>query len=511
MQRIAGLLLASAVLSGCGALPAKSHPEPRAVSGDFGSTRLAQVARASQPPGQSSGFRLLPDGEEAFAVREQLIQSAELTIDAQTYYVADDSAGLGFLAALEAAAARGVRVRLLVDDLHSAGIDPVLARLARLPGFEVRLFNPFCCARASVLTRVLSSLLATVRPDRRMHNKLLVVDQRFAVAGGRNMADEYFGRSEAEAFIDIDALMAGDVVSQLGSIFERYWHSDPVWPASDILQAPAWSPGLPASVHSEISPPTRDGQRPHPVHTELATGRVQLIGGEAYAFADSPSKTRGGDDDYLQATSVLTRARETILTARSEVVIATPYLIPRTRGLAMMHHLQEQGVRMRILTNGAASNDSKFAHAGYALYRRAILERGVDLHEVSGAGSAPGSGAGRQPAPVLRLHAKAFTVDRRTVFIGSTNFDPRSSDRNTELGILVDSGPLAEQMAGVIDAARLNGALHVRIDSEAQNRLQWVQSAGQGPVRVFDHEPGASLLHWLEHILLLSLVSEDLL
>src|SRR5262249_7327047 len=159
----------------------------------------------------------------------------------------------------------------------------------------------------------------------------------------------------------------------------------------------------------------------------------------------------------LQETSVLTRARETILTAQAEVVIMTPYLIPRTRGMAMMASLHARGVRMQVLTNGASSNDSLFAHAGYARYRLPMLRQVVELYELTATGIGRGERAGpglKRWGPEARLHAKAFVVDRQTVFIGSTNFDPRSSDKNTELGILVQSEKLAAQMLQVIDANR---------------------------------------------------------
>lgn len=511
---VAMLLGASA---GCGTLPQKSVPDSASPVGIAASTTLGRIAAVSLPTAWPSGFRLLPQAGQAFEAREQLMARAELSIDAQYYFIAGDGAGRDFLGALEAATRRGVHVRLLIDDLHDAEIDLELARLARLPRFEVRLFNPFCCARSSLVTRFAASLFDTSRLERRMHNKLIVVDRSLAIAGGRNIADAYFGRSEVEEFFDIDALMAGDIVSQLGAVFDRYWQSDPVWPAQDVLAAPPAEPFLrrPRPAAATAAPvPAVDllGQRA--VGAELAAGILTLSGGHAYAFADPPSKALKDDEDYLQETSVLTRARETLLTAKSQAIIATPYLIPRARGLAMMAHLHGQGVALRILTNGAAANDSLLAHAAYVRYRHQIVRRGVELFELNarGAGIAGPAAAGvERRGPLARLHAKAFVVDRRTVFIGSTNFDPRSSDKNTELGILVDSAPLAYHMVQIIDAYRRLGSARVGLPGQKQARVQWFADGDSTAPRVLEGEPGAGFLNWIADVLLLPLVPEDLL
>lgn len=511
---LACVLATSLALAGCGSLPRRTVPEPVAVQGDLAATALARIARASRPAGSPSGFRLLPQAGQAFEAREQLIARAEKTLDIQYYFIAADGSGHAFLRGLEAAAARGVRVRLLVDDLHTGDVDPELARLARLPGFEVRLFNPFCCARASVFTRFAASLSDLHRLDRRMHNKLLVADGALAIAGGRNIADEYFGRSPDYEFIDIDALLAGDIVAQLESVFLRYWQSDAAWPAQDILAPGSARPREAEASHKEPGFPSVDvlGQRPAGI--ELAAGRLHLVPGTAYAFADPPSKALDdGDQDYLQQTSVTTRAREALLTAQSEVVIATPYLIPRTKGMAFITNLHHRGVRVQVLTNGAASNDSQLAHAAYARYRPRMLAQGVELHEVSARASSAAERAGpglRRWDSAGRLHAKAFVIDRQTVFLGSMNLDPRSADKNTELGILVESPPLAAQMVAVIDAYRRLGSLRVTMD-DATRQLHWTADDGAEPPRQWSDEPGVGFLGWLAGTLVLPWIPEALL
>jgi len=524
LARFPGLRMAMGLLAlaltACGTLPPKLPHALAMERPQTQDTTLAQIARASLAPGHPSGFRLLPQASHAWEARMELITRAERTLDAQYYFVGDDATGKGFLHELAEAAKRGVQVRLLVDDLQTAGIDPLLRLMAAQPNMEIRLFNPFCCARSGLVSRFLASATELRRLNHRMHNKLLVADGAIAIAGGRNIADEYFESSSQHEFVDMDALMAGEIANQLAAIFARYWDSDPVWSAQAILgAAPPQERNAPdLFVHPPLSiaPPDPEiedllGQKSPAA--ELARGRLTLIPGSAYAFADSPTKVLLDDEDYLHTSSAISRVREAIAGAQSEVAVSSPYLVPRKKGMDLIRHLAANGVKVTVLTNSMAANDSIFAHAGYARYRRAMIRAGVELYELSPArAGAPKRAKGGMGAAASlgRLHTKAVVIDRTSVYIGSVNLDPRSADKNTELGVWIESPALALQMLRVLDANRRLGAYSVRLAPDNES-LQWVTSDDRGHESVLSTEPESTLLMWLQNLLIAPLVPESLL
>jgi putative cardiolipin synthase len=509
--------LSAFLLAACGSLPPKPvHPVSHALTA--GDTPLAKIARESLPPEQPSGFRLLPQADHALEARMELIARAERTLDVQYYFIAGDTTGKAFLQALSQAAARGVQVRLLIDDLHTAEIDSILRALARQSNFELRLFNPFCCARSGLVSRFLSSLGEVRRLNHRMHNKLMVADQALAVAGGRNIADEYFASSPEQEFVDMDALMAGAVVDQMTAIFVRYWESDPVWSALSVLgisdtSTPQAEPSVLPSGALELEEVAEDVLGQASPSAELSKGRLTLVPGSAYAFADSPSKVLLDDEEYLLTASAISRVREAMAGAKSELAVATPYLIPRERGMALIRHLADNGVRVTVLTNSMAANDSIFAHAGYARYRRGMLKAGVELYELSPArAGAPKRvrGGMRAVRSLGRLHTKAVVIDRTSVYIGSVNLDPRSADKNTEFGMWIESPALARQMLEVLDANRRLGAYRVQL-APGTEALQWVAWDEHGVESVLSVEPESTPLMRLQNLLIGPLVPESLL
>lgn len=503
-------------LSACGTLPAKPDSLLTARRLTAPPTSLGRIAADSLTPGYNSAFRLLPLASHALDARLQLIARAEHSLDVQYYYIAADSTGQVFLRALSNAAARGVHVRLLVDDLFTAKLDPTLAQLAAQPNMEVRLFNPFCCARAGLVGRFLASAGEMRRLNHRMHNKLMIADDALAIAGGRNIADEYFANNPREEFVDLDALAAGAVVGQLASIFARYWNSDPAWPAEAIIRRgrAVATPNLAlsggATLQKNAEEDVLGGVSPG---IELERGRLSLVPGAAYAFADAPSKVLLDDDEYLNASSATSRVREAMAGAQSELVIATPYLIPREKGMNLIRHLSGNGVRLSVLTNSMAANDSLFAHAAYARYRLDMLREGVELHELSPMrAGAPrrflgGMGLVRS---LGRLHTKAAVIDRNMVYIGSVNLDPRSADKNTELGMWIESEEIARQMLRVLDGNRRTGAYRVRLRPATQ-ALEWVAVDDQGTESILTVEPESTGLMRLQNLLIAPLVPEALL
>ncbi len=457
IARVAPALLLAALAS-CASLPAQVVRVPSAAVVDDGSTALQRVARASLPagePAERSGFLLLPDGPQAFDARIELVRRAERSVDAQYYLIADDRSGSEFVAELERAAARGVRVRLLVDDLHATGQDRRWAALATRPGIEVRLFNPLPARSGRMVQRFAFSISAWPRINRRMHNKLLTVDSAFAVTGGRNIADAYFDRSAGANFIDLDVLAAGPVVGELAAVFDRYWNAAAAYPVESL--APAATRIAAARAPAPIAPPVAGASGA--LQEALARGALALEPGDATVVADEPGKAAGD-----AACAVVAHAYERLLAgARSRVVASSPYIIPSESTLLLLDALRKRDVAVSLLTNSGASTDEPLVHYGYARRRVALIRAGVELRELFGgaastAPAGPIGGGSSSSVSTGRLHAKVAVVDGETAFIGSMNMDPRSAVLNTEAGLVIRSRTLA---------ARLEASLRQRAQAES--------------------------------------------
>lgn len=515
-SRMLALALALA-LGACGSLPTNvERPVSMSLPAAPEQSPLARLAASELPAGAQSGFRLLPLGAYGLDARLALIGRATRTLDLQVYIMENDESGRAVFAALRDAALRGVRVRLLLDDLNSAGAEPLLQALVGVPNFEIRLFNPFCCARQSLASRIASSLGDLTRLDHRMHNKLMIADGALAIVGGRNIADAYFGRDAVANFIDLDAVAAGRVVPQLGVLFDRYWNSEESFPAEALVRPPAAGPERSAMLARLLPPeasriglalPPADLLGREPVGKELAAHRLSLLPGLAYAVADLPSK-RLQIGDELEANSLMTGAVSQMLGTRSELVVSSPYLVPGTRGMAVLHSLQRKGVDMTLVTNSLSANDSALVYIGYARYRLPILRASVKLYEVSAQPSASASRPFFSGSSRGRLHAKLVVIDQQVVLLGSLNLDPRSARRNTELGVAIDSPALAREALRLLEAMK-SEAYGVRLESEG-NALSWV-SSGEDDAQAVDTEPGVSPWNALQRMLLQPLVPEDLL
>ncbi len=508
------ILLAVAVaLGGCAVLP--SHVE-RPVSGalvDTGATGLGRIAAASLDgaAGERSAFRLLPDGAGALEARLALIERAERTIDVQYYLIASDATGREFLRALTDAAARGVRVRVLVDDLYATGEDALFAGLATQRNVEVRLFNPLPVRSGSFGQRIAFSLHQFSRINHRMHNKLFIADDSFAVTGGRNIADEYFDRGGQANFIDMDVLSSGRVVQALAAVFDGYWNSEHSYPVQSLVrQAPtaeAFDQML-ASVGAAPETKPADAAR---LADELASGRLALDEADAEVLADSPDKA-GGDS---AAPTVAEAHRALIGSARSSVLLASPYFVPGEPTMRTLSALRANDVDVSVLTNSLATTDEPLVHIGYARHRAALLRAGVDLHELmpsidaDAAAELPMSlgSSGRGSSSLGRLHTKISVVDGDKTFLGSMNLDSRSARLNTEAGIVVHSAVLARQVAEFLRAQRERGsyALHL-----TQGKLSWLSTC-RGEERVHTAEPGTAAMPALPVRLVARMLGEDIL
>ncbi len=477
-----------------------------------------RIARESSPEPTLTGFRLLPNGFYALDTRVQLVQRARDSLDLQYYLIQDDRTGRLLMRNLRDAALRGVRVRLLVDDLYTSGSDPMFRGLAAFPNVEVRLFNPFCCARQNILSKYAASIGDVTRLNHRMHNKLFLADGAAAVMGGRNIADEYFTRSMYSNFVDMDIFVVGPVVRQLATIFDVYWNSAQAYPVDAIAGKPADL----AAARNDFDHFVDDGEqmmsitlRPFdvlgygPISDDLDAGRLGLLWGTAAAFADQPAKVMATSDEMARSMSVQMSIMDRVMMSKNEVLISSPYFIPGPAGMLAFDELRRRNVKVAILTNSLAANDEPLAHIGYARYREGLLRAGVDLFELSPARlgrnerfAIPGSSLGR-------LHAKLAVIDQSTVYIGSMNLDPRSESTNTEVGMLAECPELAREVVRVMNLGKLQGSYRLRFAADGRS-LEWLAIDDQREV-VFSQEPEVKPFIRLETILLGPFVPEQLL
>jgi cardiolipin synthase C len=509
-------LTAAVVLSACGSLPMQADRPFSAALKPSPESALARIARDSSPAPELTGFRLMPLGAYSLDARVQLARRARYSLDVQYYLIQNDRTGRLLMRNLRDAALRGVRVRLLVDDLYTVGGDPMFRGLAAFPNVEVRLFNPFCCARQSIASKYAASIGEFGRLNHRMHNKLFIADGAVVVAGGRNIADEYFMRSASENFVDMDAFMVGAVVPQLSAIFDIYWNSPQVYPVEAVLGASNDREALRKSFDSLVDDgeqmmalelPPIDILGYGPISDDLDAGRLGLIWGKAVAFADQPAKVTATSDEMARSMSVSMNVMDRVMASNSEVVISSPYFIPGPMGVHAFGDLRKRNVKVTILTNSLAANDEPLVHTGYARYRVELLRTGVDLYELSPTRIQRNKRLMLPGASLGRLHAKTAVIDRSTVFIGSMNLDPRSASKNTELGIIAESPQLAKEVIRVIHISKLQSAYRLRFAGDGQ-RLEWLTMDDEGDV-VLSEEPDVTPFMRLENMLLAPFVPEQ--
>lgn len=512
------------LLGGCMSLPdvgARAW-EPALAPARAGA--LAAIAAASVPQDDLSGFRLIASGAEALQARLVLIDRAQVSLDLQYYQFTADATGRKIMRALRDAAARGVQVRVLIDDLYTAGDDALWSELDAHENLEVRLFNAFLTGRDSHLSRLVESAVGDVRMHRRMHNKMLVADGVLALAGGRNISDTYFVAATPERFVDIDVLVAGAVVPEMTLGFDLYWNSDYSHALRSILDIALSSspppPRAPAGLlDRDCRTPTclaveQAARADSTLGREFALGRVPMRLASASVAFDSPEKIESGQvaSDLgmlaMAGSQVRLLVGQAMRYAQQELVVVSPYLIPGATGVAALADFRRRGVRVVLLTNSLAGTDEPTVHLGYRKYRVAILREGAELYEWS---PARGGRVLRElvaGGTVLRLHAKAAVIDRRLVYLGSMNFDPRSRDLNTELGLLIRSPELAEELLALIERLAREGAYRLQLDADGRT-LRW--STGDGDATIGADEPDTDWGSRLLLDLLEPLVPEEML
>ena len=486
------LVLASLIsVYSYGRFARQARGEPsRALPVSDGETSLdTSVADLLRQHPDQNGLSLLANNLRAFVARVHSARSAGRSLDLQYYYWKDDLTGGLLCKELIAAAERGVRIRLLLDDINTRGRDLTYLALDSHPNIAVRLFNPIT-NRTSALRRGFELLLRAWSTTRRMHNKAWIADGRVAIVGGRNIGDAYFDASTASNFRDMDLLLLGPIVSRTEAIFDKYWNSAFSIPIKPLLRGHRGN--LP-KLSNRLGKLTRT-ERATPYLRRLAEERSALTmlsdaphlhwTAEALVISDPPEKVEGGAEQNWLSNAIF----PPLMSATSVVEIISPYFIPGREGVHRLRDLAARQVRVSVLTNSLAATDVAAVHGAYASYREALLEGGARLFELkprttrrdmSLFGS---SGAS--------LHTKAFTVDQTVGFIGSFNFDPRSLSLNTEMGVLFHHQALAQEVS-LIFADQIDAHNSYRLVLN-EGRLVWKDGQGfQG--QTWRREPEASL------------------
>jgi cardiolipin synthase C len=496
MNVLFAALATAFLVSGCASLPANiERSESHALSGTE-TTRLGQIAQPmlKAHPGES-GFRPLRSGVDALLARMVLAQAAERTLDVQYYIWHDDLTGRLFADALLRAADRGVRVRVLLDDVGTRANDETLLTLDAHPNIEIRLFNPV----ATRSFRNLGMLTDYSRVNRRMHNKSFIADDQRAILGGRNIGDEYFEAQSEVAFGDLDVLTVGPDVSEVSEAFDLYWNAPASYPISALLGRSGETANLDA-MRTKLAAFV-ESQRDSPYVTRARSELAELMSmgsnsfywGKADLLYDDPAKISRAPEDT--EGHLLPQFAKFDSPVQHELLIVSPYFVPGDTGVAWLDKLVKRGVRVTVLTNSLAATDVGAVHAGYQRYRKALLEAGVRLYELKPEAieherEKRGGGISGSRAS---LHAKTFVFDRRAVFIGSLNLDPRSIQLNTEIGLVCESAPLAGDLAGTIEQNldQIAWRLELIGDASGNKRIAWVETGADG-VRQLTEEPEVS-------------------
>jgi putative cardiolipin synthase len=487
-------VVAILTVAGCATLPKDfDRPESYALSDTentaFGKAR--SEARAAHPG--KSGFHLLGDGLDAFVARAVLSNYAERTIDVQYFVYHNDLVGKLFTDLLLKAADRGVRVRLLVDDMDLEGRDLGAVALDSHPNMEVRIFNPFSrnVGRMSQFVTRLGSV------TRRMHNKSFTVDNQITILGGRNIGNEYFDANPDMAFADLDVVAIGPVVKEVSSVFDRYWNSELAYPASVLVKGEPPTPERVEELRGRLNEYVADHidseylreLRNSDLANKIRKNQVEFRWGYAEVVFDQPEKLlHDFSETEYHLAPMLKPYWEGLV---KELIIFSPYFVPGESGTAFLTQLSRRGVRVRILTNSLASNDVGLVHAGFKKYRKKLLRGGVELYEMNKRltrkqrKDQKGDGSSK-----TTLHAKSFVFDRKKVFIGSLNLDPRSVLHNTEIGVVLKVSEIAEEMAKWFDEniEQLAFRLELRNDEKGHEQLVW-HGWEKGKQVVYDHEP----------------------
>jgi putative cardiolipin synthase len=474
-------LLLIVLVTGCASLPT-DYPRTESVAlEDYQSTSIGKrwAEREAEHPGKSA-FAMLRYGRDAFSIRIAMIDQAQKTLDLQVYIWQADETGRIVAERLIRAADRGVRVRLLVDDMGLGGTDEGVASMDAHPNIEIRIFNPFA-------NRTFSSLDFLVDLDRvnhRMHNKIIVTDNSFAIVGGRNIGDHYFSVDPDTNFRDLDIMAVGPVVRDISRVFDHFWQGDWAVPINALVDRPYTAVDL-KEGRARLQKAIEEGDYPYSVDDDVREFLVRAAGRTVWApgkvIWDDPVSIEQGEE----VSDLIVALRRKTDTLQKSLTIESAYFMVGDRGVKNVEKLVERGVKVRILTNSLASNDVLAAHAGHANYRKQLLEAGAELYELrTDSAIIKKTWKGKSQAG---LHTKAMVFDDESLFIGSFNLDPRSANINTEAGLYVESPELAERLLAYLDeGVRPENSYQLVLNEYGS--LEWVTQIDGVEVR-YDKDP----------------------
>lgn len=484
-------LLAGLLVPGCRSLPpAVERAAEPAFDWPDTTTLGSLVSGPIRDHAGQSAFLILDTGSQAFEQRAALIEAAERSIDAQYYIWNSDVSGRYLARRLLLAADRGVRVRLLLDDINVAGRDAVLAALALHPNIQIRIYNP-SAARAG-LGKWLGFIADFQRLNRRMHNKTFVADAAFGIVGGRNIGDEYFDLHPHMNFRDRDVLAVGPVVRGMSANFDAYWNN--AWAYAIEQLAPDVAANHEAELRlaeARAAAVDTTGLSHMPVQggvaARAALGQTlaQAVWAPAELVFDPPAADMHDGADRPRETAQA--LRRLVDASTSEILIESAYFILGDDQFEGVSQLRARGVRVAALTNSLASNDLTTNHSGYARRRGEMLAHGLALHELRPDAAACAvwiDNRGYCGQGLVSLHAKSVVFDRRTLYVGSFNVNLRSIYLNGETALIIHSPVLAERVARDIELA-MAPQNSWQVTQDAEERLRWSTNGAAA----WTHEP----------------------
>jgi putative cardiolipin synthase len=446
-------------------------------------------ASGDQPLTALSGFDLLQEGVDGLAARVQIIRGAERSLDLQYFIFRGDATGSLIRQELRDAADRGVRIRVLVDDGDTAAGDEKLLELDGYRDMQVRVFNPFTYRGHNKVLRNLDFVMHKDRLDYRMHNKVLVADNALALVGGRNIGNQYFQVDPKSQFADVDVFTVGACVEALSGAFEQFWNSELAVPAAGLARPEKQRASMPTPLPPDYLRRVESGE---PLEG-LMNKSTPLKWAEGQIFYDSPEKRlieRKQSGGQLMSRAVEHEIERSI----KEVEIVSPYFVPSDKELELLKDARTRGDKVGVLTNSLETNPEIAAHSGYSKVRIPLLEAGTSMYEIRAKlDNVKGSGESRQIARFgnYALHGKIYIFDRRRVFVGSWNYDQRSLRLNIEIGVLIESAPVAEEVLHRFDEMTSPPeAYQVVLDSSDKHkpRLLW-KTEIENQERVLKKEP----------------------
>ena len=482
-------------MAGCASI---DFDYPRVESHALTDTAETQLGRQIVPyvatkPENQAGFYPVNNGIEALASRLLMAGRAEKSIDVQYYLIKNDIVGRTFIYSLLQAADRGVRIRLLIDDMFTSGYDVELAALDSHANFEIRIFNPF---HRGSMGKVKSAVCGFARVNRRMHNKSFTIDNQITLIGGRNIADEYFGAGEDAKFDDLDVVAIGPIVQEVSDMFDTFWNHETALPVAAFVKELEDPDAALTELKARLAKAPREAERSK--YADAVQSRIlQFVESDKDVFAwapyqlvvDSPDKGIKAKVRAGEVELITTHLVESLRSAKEKLVLVSPYFVPMKAGINGLTKLQARGVNVTVITNSLAANNQFMVHGGYAPSRKPLLTMGVRIHEVRPDAELSGTEFVNASGAKATLHTKAFIVDRSHVFIGSFNFDPRSANLNTEMGVIIHDPDLAELYSEKTEDNLRSQTYEVFLNEKG--KIRW-RGYEDGKEIIYDKEPNTT-------------------